>query len=99
MDSGQIAKAASIIESDDPRRACKLYLQAKRPARAGRLLLVQDELISNEKLVTDIVKALKTSDLYELAGEIYERIGDSAAAIEAYAKSGAYARAVDLGSI
>ncbi|KAL7308007.1 hypothetical protein TKK_0000095 [Trichogramma kaykai] len=96
MDSGQTAKAAGIIEAEDPKRACKLYLQAKRPARAARLLMASDELLGNEKIVTEVVRALKAAELAELAGEIYEQTGDSASAIESYAKAGVYARAVDL---
>lgn len=97
MDTGQTAKAASIIESDEPRRACKLYLDARRPGRAARLLLNQDELVADEKLVAQVLRALRSADQLELAGEIYERTGDSKAAIEAYGKSGVFARALELG--
>ena len=97
MESGQTAKAASIIESENPRRALKLYLEAKRPGRAARLLLSQDELLADEKLVADIVRALRASDLAELAGEIYERTGDYHAAIEAYGQAGVFGRALELG--
>lgn len=97
MDSGQKAKAASLIESNNPRRAIKLYLEAKRPGRAARLLLSQDELITDEKLVGDIVRALRAQELLELAGEIYERTGDFHAAIDAYGQSGVFVRALELG--
>ncbi|XP_011499324.1 PREDICTED: intraflagellar transport protein osm-1 [Ceratosolen solmsi marchali] len=96
MESGQMAKAASIIEAEDSRRAVKLYLKARRPGRAARLLLSQDELTDDDKLVTDVVTALKATDLMELAGEIYERIGDHHAAIVAYSQSNIYARALEL---
>ncbi|KAJ8664577.1 hypothetical protein QAD02_006239, partial [Eretmocerus hayati] len=96
MDSGQTAKAASIIEPENPRRALKLYLDAKRPARAARLLLSQDELASDEKLVAELLRALKASELLELAAEVHERVGETHAAIENYAKAGIYARALEL---
>ena len=97
MDSGQIAKAASIIESDNPRRAVKLYLEARRPGRAARVVLGQNELVVDEKLVADVLRALRQTNLMELAGEIHERTGDYLAAIEAYGKAGIFARALDLG--
>ncbi|OXU27721.1 hypothetical protein TSAR_004638 [Trichomalopsis sarcophagae] len=96
MDTGQKAKAASLIESNNPRKAIKLYLEAKRPGRAARLVLSQDELITDEKLVGDIVRALRAQELMELAGEIYERTGDFHAAIEAYGQSGVFVRALEL---
>jgi intraflagellar transport protein 172 len=99
MESGQISKAAAIIESEDPRRAILLYLKARRPGRAARLLLGLDELVTDESLVNDVVAALKASELMELAGEIYERIGNYHAAIAAYGQSNIYARALELGMV
>ncbi|XP_058794797.1 intraflagellar transport protein 172 homolog [Phymastichus coffea] len=96
MDSGQVSKAASIIESDNPKRAIKLYLQAKRPARAARLLLSQDELASEENLVGEVLRALKAADLLELAGEINERTGMYLEAIRDYGKAGVFVRALEL---
>lgn len=97
MESGQVSKAASIIESDNPKKAIKLYLDAKRPARAARLLLSQDELESKENLVAEVLKALKATDLMELAGEINERTGNYHEAIRDYGKAGVFIRALELG--
>lgn len=92
-----MAKAASIIESEDPRKAIQLYLKAYRPGRAARLILSQDELVNDETIVTEVVRALEASELTELIAEIHERIGDHHAAIKAYAKAGIFARALELG--
>ncbi|XP_014206099.1 intraflagellar transport protein 172 homolog [Copidosoma floridanum] len=96
MDTGQIAKAASIIESDNPRKAVKLYLEARRPGRAARLVLSQDELVGDEDVVAEVVRALNAAELAELAAEIHERTGDYHSAIESYAKAGIFARALEL---
>lgn len=96
LDSGQTAKAAAVIESDNPRRAIKLYLEAHRAGRAARLMLSNNELLEDTSLVNEIIKALKSTYLMELAGEIFERTDDYPAAIKAYAQAGVFARALDL---
>ncbi|XP_008560724.1 intraflagellar transport protein 172 homolog [Microplitis demolitor] len=96
LNSGQAARAAVIIESDDPRRAVKLFLDAGRAGRAGRLLLSNESLLEDSKITDEVVKALKSSDLMELAGEILEKTNDTSGAIKCYQEAGIFARALDL---
>lgn len=96
LDSGQAARAASIIETTNPRRAIKLYLEARRPGRAARLILADNELLEDERIVKEVIGGLKTTDLMELAGELLEKTGAGSEAIKCYAQAGVFARALDL---
>nr|XP_012215554.1 PREDICTED: intraflagellar transport protein 172 homolog [Linepithema humile] len=96
LDSGQTVRAASIIETTNPRRAVKLYLEARRPGRAARLALANNELLEDEQIVEEVISSLKATDLMELAGELLEKTGAGAEAIGCYAQAGVFARALDL---
>ncbi|KYM98440.1 hypothetical protein ALC62_10796, partial [Cyphomyrmex costatus] len=96
LDTGQAARAASIVETTNPRRAVKLYLEARRPGRAARLVLVDNELLEDERIVEEVISGLKATDLTELAGELLEKTGVGSEAIKCYAQAGVFARALDL---
>lgn len=96
LSSGQGARAATILENDDPRRAIKLFLDAGRAGRAGRLLLSNVDLLNDQIITNEVVKALKSSDLMEFAGEILEKTNDSRGAIKCYSDAGVFARALEL---
>ncbi|KAL0119649.1 hypothetical protein PUN28_007825 [Cardiocondyla obscurior] len=96
LDSGQAARAASIIESTNPRRAVKLYLEARRPGRAARLILADNELLEDERIVEEVISDLKASDLTEVAGELLEKTDAGSEAIRCYAQAGVFAKALDL---
>ncbi|XP_018345065.1 PREDICTED: intraflagellar transport protein 172 homolog [Trachymyrmex septentrionalis] len=96
LDTGQAARAASIIETTNPRRAVKLYLEARRPGRAARLILADNELLEDERIVEEVISGLKATDLAELAGELLEKTGAGSEAIKCYSQAGVFARALDL---
>ncbi|XP_066588134.1 intraflagellar transport protein 172 homolog isoform X2 [Prorops nasuta] len=96
LDSGQAARAAAIIENESPEKAVKLYLEARRPGRAARLILSDGEMLNDSKIVSDVIRALKAADLMELAGEILEKTKNSIDAIKCYAQANVFARALDL---
>ena len=96
LESGQTARAAAILESTNPRRAVKLYLDARRPGRAARLALANDELLEDRSIVNEILKVLKITDLMELAGELLEKISEPLEAIKCYSQAGVFARALEL---
>lgn len=96
LDSGQAARAASIIENTNPRRAVKLYLEARRPGRAARLVLADNELLEDGRIVEDVISGLRATDLMELAGELLEKTSAGAEAIDCYAQAGVFSRALDL---
>ncbi|XP_076397740.1 intraflagellar transport protein Oseg2 isoform X2 [Megachile rotundata] len=96
LESGQAARAAAILENTNPRRAVKLYLDARRPGRAARLVLTDDELLKDRTIVNEIVRVLKMTDLMELAGELLEKTSEPQEAIKCYSQAGVFARAVEL---
>lgn len=96
MASDLTARAAAILESTNPRRAVKLYLDARRPGRAARLALANDELLEDRSIVNEILKVLKITDLMELAGELLEKISEPLEAIKCYSQAGVFARALEL---
>ncbi|KAG5318986.1 IF172 protein, partial [Pseudoatta argentina] len=96
LDTGQAARAASVIEITNPRRAVKLYLEARRPGRAARLILADNELLEDERIVEEVISGLKATDLTELAGELLEKTGVGSEAIKCYSQAGVFARALDL---
>ena len=96
LESGQAARAAGIIEADNPRRAIKLFLESRRAGRAARLLLSNESLLEDPSIVGEVVRILKATDLMELAGEILERTSEFSEAIKCYAKAGVFSRALDL---
>lgn len=96
FNTGQTVRAAAIIEKNDPRKAIKLFLEAGRTGRAGRLLLHSSDLLEDKKLTNDVIKSVKSSDLLELAGEILEKINDINGAIKCFSQAGVFSRALDL---
>jgi intraflagellar transport protein 172 len=53
--------------------AINLYLRANMPAKASKLLMNHRELIHNSELVNKIATTLIQSDLFENAGELFEK--------------------------
>ncbi|XP_076232501.1 intraflagellar transport protein Oseg2 [Calliopsis andreniformis] len=96
LESGQAARAGAILEATNPRRAVKLYLEARRPGRAARLVLANDELMHDKLIVNEIVKVLKSTNLMELAGELLEKASEYLEAIKCYSQAGVFARALEL---
>lgn len=95
-ESGQETRAAAVTEHEDPRKAVKLYLEARRPGRAARLVLEHKELLEDDAIIDDLVRGLKEADLMELNGEILEKTSRQSEAIKCYVQAGAFARALEL---
>lgn len=59
INSGQEEKAGQILEEkNDTDRAMSLYLKAKQPIKAARLMLKIPQLLQNEELVDRVSSAL-----------------------------------------
>ena len=57
------------------------------------------DLLSDGDRVHEVISALQTSGLLLLVGDIYQRIGKTERAMEAYRKGHAYARAIELARV
>jgi len=90
--------AAGLLlqQQQDYTGAISLYMKAGLPARAAKLAFSRSELLSNRSLMEQIVSGLLKYELYEQAGELYEKVGDYQRALECYRNDKAFRRAVDL---
>jgi intraflagellar transport protein 172 len=90
-------KAAAVKEQErDVLGAVNLYLRSNMPAKAAKLLISHRELIHNQEMVGKIATTLIQSDLYENAGELFEKIKDDHKALECYKTGKVYRKAVEL---
>ncbi|XP_059516265.1 intraflagellar transport protein 172 homolog [Myotis daubentonii] len=97
MDTQQEERAGELKESQgDGLAAISLYLKAGLPARAARLALTREELLANTELVEHITAALIKGELYERAGDLFEKIRNPQRALECYCKGNAFMKAVEL---
>ncbi|ELV13731.1 Intraflagellar transport protein 172 like protein [Tupaia chinensis] len=97
MDTQQEERAGELQESQgDGLAAISLYLKAGLPAKAARLVLTQEELLANTELVEHITAALIKGELYERAGDLFEKIQNPQRALECYCKGNAFMKAVEL---
>ncbi|BFY99323.1 hypothetical protein BsWGS_02362 [Bradybaena similaris] len=97
METGQEEAAAELKEREgDYMAAINLYMKAGLPARAARLAVSREELMTNPDLIARIATALIKSELYDRAGDLYEKIRDYQKAMECFRKGREFRRAVDL---
>ncbi len=96
-DTEQFEKAAAVKETEgEVLAAINLYLRANIPAKASKLLVSHRELIHNQEIVGKIATTLIQADLYENAGELFEKISDERKALECYKAGKVYQKAVEL---
>jgi intraflagellar transport protein 172 len=97
LSTGQEEKAGQVLEDrGDKEKAMTLYLKANKPARAARLTLKTPFLLQDENLMAKIMSALIKSELFELAGDLSQKLSQPVAAINLYRKGGTFARAIEL---
>ncbi len=71
-------------ESGDTDRAMSLYLKAKKPVKAARLALKWPTLLQDTDLMNRVAKSLVEFELYELAGDLSNKLRKPEAAIAMY---------------
>ncbi|KAI1897568.1 hypothetical protein AGOR_G00084610 [Albula goreensis] len=97
METNQDEKAGEVKENEgDHHGAMNLYLKAGLPAKAARLAMSRDELISNADIVSRIASALIKGEFYERAGDLFEKIRNHQRALDCYRKGNAFRKAVEL---
>ncbi|XP_020839464.1 intraflagellar transport protein 172 homolog isoform X1 [Phascolarctos cinereus] len=97
MDTQQEERAGELQENQgDGLAAISLYLKAGLPAKAARLILAREELLANTELVEHITSALIKGELFERAGDLFEKIRNPQRALECYCKGNAFMKAVEL---
>ncbi|XP_053239953.1 intraflagellar transport protein 172 homolog isoform X3 [Podarcis raffonei] len=97
LQTQQEERAAEVQEGQgDLQAAIGLYLKAGLPAKAARLAMGREELLGNTDLVNRIATALIRGDLFEQAGELFEKIRNPQRALECYRKGSSFLKAVEL---
>ncbi|KAL0271339.1 UNVERIFIED_CONTAM: hypothetical protein PYX00_008457 [Menopon gallinae] len=97
LESHQEEKAGNLKEREgDYTGAINLYLAAKQPAKAAKLLQNYSYLLNDDELTNRVISALMKADMSELAGDIYEKLNENFKALECYQKGKSFAKAIDL---
>ncbi|KAH9500287.1 hypothetical protein Btru_073626 [Bulinus truncatus] len=97
METGQEEKAGELKEREgDYMAAINLYMKSGLPARAARLVASREELMTNSDLIARIAGALIKAELYDRAGDLYEKIRDYQRAMDCFKKGKEFRRAIDL---
>ena len=96
LETKQESKAAEIKEEEGQyAEAIELYLKSSLPVRAANVITEYSISVPSET-EDRIVNNLLKNELYEKAGEFYERKGNAQNALKAYCKGNVFNRAVDL---
>lgn len=74
----------ALEESGDIDRAMTLYLKAVKPVKAARLALKWPTLLQDNDLMGRVANSLVAFELYELAGDLSNKLRRPDAAIEMY---------------
>lgn len=74
----------ALEESGDTDRAMTLYLKANKPVKAARLALKWPALLQDTDLMNRVEKSLVAFELYELAGDLSNKLRNPEAAIAMY---------------
>ncbi|CAL2048973.1 unnamed protein product [Caenorhabditis brenneri] len=96
-ETGQDSRAAELKASEgDTLSAIQLFINANKPLSA-LTAATNDGVISQDKTVLlQIAESLVKSQLYDKAGEVYEKLKDFDKAVDAYKKGNAFAKAIQL---
>ena len=96
LDTKQGEAAASMKESEGEYvQAINLYLGASMPGKAARVI-VDNNITQPSNLLENVAIALEETDMYEKAGDFYERMGQRQRALDAFVKGHAFRKAVEL---
>uniref|UniRef100_A0A8C5RJ14 Uncharacterized protein n=1 Tax=Laticauda laticaudata TaxID=8630 RepID=A0A8C5RJ14_LATLA len=97
LQTQQEERAAEVQEiQGDLQAAIGLYLKAGLPAKAAQLTMDREELLANTDLISRIATALVRGELFEQAGELFEKIRNPQRALECYRKGNSFLKAVEL---
>merc|ERR1719181_348821 len=96
LSTQQEEKAGELQEQEgDYVRAIELYLRGGMAAKAASVVTRHNGNYSQE-LLQKVVSGLQSSGMHDRAGELYERMGQVAPAMDAYRKGHAYRQAIEL---
>jgi len=96
MSTGQYHTAAKLKAArGEVSEAVDLCLQGNKPQLAAEILLSHQE-IANPQLLSHVAEALKKNNRFDIAGQIYEKLGNAKEALESFRKGHSYYNALEL---
>lgn len=96
MTTGQYQAAAKLkAQRGQVSEAVDLCLQGNKPQLAAEILLNNDEN-ANPQLLSHVAEALQKNNRDDIAGSVYEKLGDSQKALDCYCKGKSYYNALEL---
>ena len=96
LETGQYQVAAKLkARRGDVSEAVDLCLQGNKPQLAADILL-NDSGNAQPQLLAHVAEALVKNNRYDLAGQIYEKLGKAKEALDAYRKGHSYYRALEM---
>jgi intraflagellar transport protein 172 len=99
LDTSQFQTAAKLKAArGEIVEAVDLCLQGEKPQLAAEILLSAGDAV-NPQLFAHVAEALTKAGRFDMAGQVYERLGESAKALEAYRKGHSFYRALELARI
>ncbi|PFH32230.1 putative intraflagellar transport protein [Besnoitia besnoiti] len=98
MHTGQEEKAGEVALQVDQRPvvAAEIFLRGGLPFRAAAVVASHETISFPPELLESVGRDLAACGLYEQAGDIFQRLGDTAKALSAYRKGCAFKKAVEL---
>ncbi|PHJ18339.1 intraflagellar transport protein 172 [Cystoisospora suis] len=96
--TGQEEKAAEIqLSEGNFERAVELFMQGGLPSKASGIISTHPDInVFRAELVEATADSLMTCGLLDKAGDLYQVLGDTDAALAAYRQGHAYKKAVEL---
>ncbi|KAM8953335.1 intraflagellar transport protein 172 homolog [Pelodytes ibericus] len=99
-DTKQDERAGEMREMEgDYIAAVSLYLRAGLPAKAARLCINCDQLLSDSELISRVTTALIKGEFNERAGDLLEKVNNTRRALECYCRGNAFRKAVELARV
>ncbi|XP_060519882.1 intraflagellar transport protein 172 homolog [Cylas formicarius] len=97
LSSGQYFKVGQLMEKEGKfEEALNMYMKSNKLAKIPALLGQHPVLLKDHALVASVLKSLLQKELYESAGDIYEKVDKPDLALECYRKGRVWNKAVQL---
>ncbi|PIC15412.1 hypothetical protein B9Z55_022396 [Caenorhabditis nigoni] len=96
-ETGQDSKAAELKAADgDTMAAVDLYTRSNKPLSALNAVMNDSVLSQDANVLRQVAEALGKAQLFDKAGEVYEKLKDFDNAVDNYKKGDAYGKAIQL---
>ncbi|CAI5455003.1 unnamed protein product [Caenorhabditis angaria] len=96
-ETGQDSKAAELkVTEGDPLSAIQLYLKGNKPLLALNTAMHDSHLSTDDALLRQIAASLMKNQIFDRAGDVFEKLKEFETALDCYRKGKAYSNAIQL---